>query len=125
MQRLFGDAGFKIVEAEFVVRSPEHTEFAYQWHKLPATTRAALARNRSGNIYQVVIRAVPESAPGTALQLDALPVPPPVATVPGSDRSTVRQLLRRFGSHLDPATQTRIVQVLRRLGLWPHSGAGR
>lgn len=122
MQKLFEDAGLKIVEAEFVVRKPEQTEFAHFWHKLPASTRAALSRNRFGNVYQVVIRAVPMAAPGTALQLDSLPVPAPVTDVSG-DSSTLRNLLRRVGGRLDPALQARIVRLLRRLGLWPRSGS--
>jgi len=124
MQKLFEEAGFKIVEAEFVVRGPEQTEFAHFWHKLPASTRAALSRNRFGNVYQVVMRAVPVAAPGTALQLDALPVPAPALDA-GGDSSALRNLLRRAGGHLDPALQARIVRLLRRLGLWPKSGANQ
>jgi 2-polyprenyl-3-methyl-5-hydroxy-6-metoxy-1,4-benzoquinol methylase len=123
IQWLFADAGYKIVEAEFVVRSPEQTEFAYQWHKLSATVRAALAGSRHGNLYQVVIRAVPASAAGDALQLLSLPVPAPAAAVPGGDHSAIRRLLRRFGARLNPTTQARIVWLLRRIGLWPQSGA--
>lgn len=124
MQQLFDGAGYKIVEAEFVVRAPEQTEFAHFWHRLPASTRAALAHNHGGNIYQVVIRAVPGSAAGTPVQLDQLPVPVPAMAASG-DPSAVRNLLRRAGGHLDPALQERIVRLLRRLGLWPKSGAGR
>lgn len=125
MQQLFFDAGYKIVEADFVVRAPEQTEFAYQWHRLPAASRATLARNRFGNVYQVVIRAVPQAGAGAALQLDSLPVPAPAAASPGGDHSILRGLLRQIGARLDPSTQTRIVQRLRRLGLWPKSGADR
>ena len=124
MQKLFEEAGCKIVAAEFVVRGPEQTEFAHFWHKLPASTRAALSRSRFGNVYQVVMRAVPITAPGTALQLDALPVPAPTLDA-GGDSLALRNLLRRAGGHLDPALQARIVRVLRRLGLWPRSGSGR
>jgi 2-polyprenyl-3-methyl-5-hydroxy-6-metoxy-1,4-benzoquinol methylase len=118
MQQLFADAGFKIVAAEFVVRSPEQTEFANLWHKLPSDSRAALARSRFGNVYQVVIRAVPQAAIGEALQLKSLPVPQPPAD-PVGDRSALRRLLRRLGSRFDPVTQARIVRLLRRLRLWP------
>lgn len=124
MQQLLVDAGYKIVEAEFVVRTPEQTEFAYQWHKLPAGVRSVLESKLSGNIYQVVIRAVPAAAPGAALQLDALPVPAPAVMVSG-DSSVLRNLLRRIGGHLDPALQAGIVRLLRRVGLWPKSkGSG-
>lgn len=125
MQQLFVDSGYKIVEAEFVVRAPEQTEFAYQWHKLSASSRAALAGARFGNVYQVVIRAVPQAAVGLAIQLSSLPVPLPVLTLSGDDPSALRGMLRRFGARLGPTTQTQIVRQLRRLGLWPKSGSGR
>lgn len=118
MQQLFFDAGFKIIAAEFVVLAPEQTEFAHLWHQLPASSRAVLAGSRFGNVYQVVIRAVPQAAIGEALQLDSLAVPKPVNS-PFGDRSVFRRLLRRLGSHLKPNLQTRIVRVLRRFRLWP------
>lgn len=125
MQKLFVDSGYKIIEAEFVVREPEQTEFAYQWHKLSVASRAVLAGNRFGNVYQVVIRAVPQAAVGLALQLESLPLPAPAATAPRDDPSAFRGLLRRLGSKLDPATQVRVVKRLRSFGLWPKSGSSR
>lgn len=124
MQQWLRDAGYKIVEAEFVVRAPEQTEFAYQWHKLPVSARRFLAQNRFGNVYQVVIRAVPLSAAGDALDLVSLPVEMP-AMLTGGDPSMLRNLMRRLGGHLAPDLQVRIVRLLRRLGLWPKSGTGR
>lgn len=123
MQQLVVDAGYKIIEAEFVVRAPEQTEFAHFWHKLPAATRLALSRSRFGNIYQVVIRAVPTAASGTALNLDALPVQAPDVSA-GDDSCALRNLLRRSGGRLNPALQLRIVRLLRRIGLWPKSKGG-
>lgn len=73
IQRLFEDAGLKIVHAEFVVREPEHTEFARRWANTPAEIRNALAKNPFGSVYQVVVKAVPTEAAGEALVLmDAL-----------------------------------------------------
>jgi 2-polyprenyl-3-methyl-5-hydroxy-6-metoxy-1,4-benzoquinol methylase len=73
IQRLFEDAGLKIVHAEFVVREPEHTEFAKRWASTPAEIRNALAKNPFGSVYQVVVKAVPVEAAGDALVLmDAL-----------------------------------------------------
>ena len=80
IQKLFDDAGLKIVEADFIIKSPEQTEFAGRWRKLPAETRKALAWNRFGNVYQVVVAAVPQAAQGTALQLELQPVPPPATS---------------------------------------------
>jgi 2-polyprenyl-3-methyl-5-hydroxy-6-metoxy-1,4-benzoquinol methylase len=77
MQRLFNDAGFKIVEADFVVKAPEQTEFAKHWRRLPPESLQALSANPFSTVYQVVIRAVPLGAEGGSLQLISLPVPSP------------------------------------------------
>lgn len=75
IQRLFEDAGLKIVHAEFVVREPEHTEFAKRWANTPVEIRTALARNPFGSVYQVVVQAVPVEAAGEALVLMEALVP--------------------------------------------------
>lgn len=118
MQLLFADAGLKIIQAEFVVRSPEQTEFAHFWHQLPGASRSALSNHRFGNVYQVVIRAVPLSAGGKSLDLMQLAVPEPLSDVSG-DSSAIRKTLRKFGAYLPPSLQSRIVRLLRRCRLWP------
>lgn len=75
IQRLFEDAGLKIVHAEFVVREPEHTEFARRWAALPEETRRVLAQNPFGSVYQVVVQAVPAEAAGEAIRLMECGVP--------------------------------------------------
>lgn len=77
MQKLFEETGFKIVEADFVIKKPEQTEFAKFWRQLPVEIQKALEINPFGSIYQVIIKAVPRSAPGKGLQLTALSIPPP------------------------------------------------
>lgn len=77
IQKLFNDAGFKIVEADFVIKTPEQTEFAQHWRSLPAETQKALQANRFGNVYQVVLKAMPYSTPGGSLELVNIPVPSP------------------------------------------------
>ena len=59
MQELFNDAGLGVVDAEFVIRLPEETEFAEVWERTPPVNRTALLRNRWGSVYQVVVRAMP------------------------------------------------------------------
>jgi 2-polyprenyl-3-methyl-5-hydroxy-6-metoxy-1,4-benzoquinol methylase len=81
IQKLFERAGFKIVEADFVVKMPEQTELAGHWRKLPADLRQALAWNRFGNVYQVVLRAVPQAAGGDAVMLDSISVAAPARGV--------------------------------------------
>lgn len=76
IQRLFEDAGLKIVHAEFVVREPEHTEFAKRWANTSQEVRNVLAKNPFGSVYQVVVKAVPENADGEAIVLMNSLVPP-------------------------------------------------
>jgi 2-polyprenyl-3-methyl-5-hydroxy-6-metoxy-1,4-benzoquinol methylase len=63
IQSLFDEAKLAITEAEFVERLPEETEFANAWNRLPPSLRIQLSRNDFGQVYQVVVKAVPmESA---------------------------------------------------------------
>ena len=57
MQELFNDAGLGVVDAEFVIRLPEETEFAEVWGKTPPLNRTTLLGNKWGSVYQVVVRA--------------------------------------------------------------------
>lgn len=72
MQALFDQAGLKIVHAEFVLRAPEATEFAEQWGKMTENTRLALATNPFGEVYQVVLKAVPNDCDGEGISLWSL-----------------------------------------------------
>jgi len=101
IQDLFEDAGLKIISAEFVVVPPEDTEFSGVWEKLPAEVQNALDTNRFGSVYQVVIKAVPENAAGTGLQLSSLPVK-------ARNENTNEKLISLARSHLSPATRQKI-----------------
>jgi 2-polyprenyl-3-methyl-5-hydroxy-6-metoxy-1,4-benzoquinol methylase len=116
IQKLFDEAGFKIIEADFVTKTPEQTEFAQRWRQLSSSTRQALASNRFGTIYQVVVKAVPKHAYGKELQLASLPVPLPLATSfsAGARGNRVLGLLISF---LSLSTRRRISGVLERLGI--------
>lgn len=75
-QKLFNDAGFKIIEVDFVVKTPEQTEFAKQWRKLSDATKEALKNcNKFGNVYQIVIKAVRRSDHGKELQITTQSIP--------------------------------------------------
>ncbi len=116
IQKLFADAGFKIVEVEFVVRPPEQTEFASRWRKLPSEVRKALAWNRFGNVYQIVVKAVPQENGDRGLQLESLHVPVTGAGGVGAD--TRRNRLAAFLlSFLSLETRARISRLLRRFGI--------
>lgn len=74
MQALFDQAGLKIVHAEFVVRAPEETEFAEQWREMKEDVRTAVSTNPFGEVYQVVIKAVPKGRHDNPLYLYSLAV---------------------------------------------------
>jgi 2-polyprenyl-3-methyl-5-hydroxy-6-metoxy-1,4-benzoquinol methylase len=76
IQRLFEDAGLKIVHAEFVVREPEHTEFAKRWAQTPQAIRNMLETNPFGSVYHVVVKAIPVDLEGKAITLMNCLVPP-------------------------------------------------
>lgn len=115
IQKLFDEAGFKIIEVDFVIRSPEQTEFASRWRKLPEEVRRALAWNRFGNVYQVVVKAVPETAPGAGLRIEDQSAPAPKATSYSSGAHGNR-VLGYFISFLSLDTRARISRLLNRLG---------
>lgn len=93
IQKLFEDAGMKIVHAEFVVRNPEHTEFANRWSKMSPEIRSTLAKNPFGSVYQVVVKAIPDFADGAAISLMGLAVMTRVPSIRDSVRAVLRACL--------------------------------
>lgn len=57
IQSLFRQAGLKIVDARFVVRTPEMTEFAENWNRTPEQVKAALELGKFSQVYQTVVKA--------------------------------------------------------------------
>jgi 2-polyprenyl-3-methyl-5-hydroxy-6-metoxy-1,4-benzoquinol methylase len=78
IQKLFEDAGLKIVHAEFVVRDPYYTEFSKRWARTSQELRNVLAKNPFGLVYQVIVKTVPDKASGEAINLMKMPVLPQV-----------------------------------------------
>ncbi len=119
IQRLFTDAGFKIVEVDFVVRSPEQTEFARQWRKLSAETREALKCNKFGTVYQVVIKAKSKSKSSSAVGIDILSqvVPKPLRNLPGYGLRENR-IVRFLISCLSLGARKRLSELIDNLGFW-------
>ena len=66
---LFAEADLKIIEAKYVIKSPEFTEFAASWSKLSRTMQEALKSSAHADMYQVVVKAVPRSCPGNVIGL--------------------------------------------------------
>lgn len=81
MQELCVTQGLAIEQSEFVVRAPEMTEFTHRWLRLPNDVRSALQRNRFSDVYQVIIRAVPEERSVKKLRLMSMDVIPPERSV--------------------------------------------
>lgn len=119
MQRLFDETGLKIIEAQFLVRAPEHTEFANSWAVASPGLKDSLAKSPFGRIYQVVIKAIPQSAAGEGLLLAEMPIPvpgpliPPGATFATKFKMALKLLARRFMSQ---RSRTRLSEVLTRFG---------
>lgn len=99
IENLFAEANLKIIDAKYVIKTPEETEFATHWAQLPITLRSALKNSKYANIYQVVIKAVPISYPGTAMVL----MEPPITT---NNRATSWKT--RISKHLSHKTKQRI-----------------
>lgn len=119
MQRLFEETGFKIVEADFLVRSPELTEFAKDWANASEELKNCLEQCRYGHIYQVVIKAVPESYSGVGLKLASLVVPQPGPLFPpnASLVTKIRIVLKLLGRRtLSQSVRNRLSKVLLHLG---------
>ncbi|MFC1688127.1 methyltransferase domain-containing protein [Pseudomonadota bacterium] len=75
IQSLFEDAGFKIIEVDFVVTHPDKTELAQHWKIIPERLQQALLSERFSCVYQAVIRAVPVNRPGKSLALTSQRIP--------------------------------------------------
>ena len=66
MQALFEGAGLKVVDARFVMRHPDETEFADVWQSLSDEQQDVLLASPAARIYQAVVKAVPaETNPDT------------------------------------------------------------
>lgn len=72
IEDLFAQANLKIVEVAYVTKPAEETEFASGWEKVPLLVKEALNSALHSNIYQVVVKAVPSSFDGQAIELSPL-----------------------------------------------------
>lgn len=114
IQALCERAGLKITEVDYVVKPPEHTEFARRWRQLPGATRQALQANPFGSVYQVAVKAVPKASAGKALKLVSLTVPDTAVVSSGAQGN---RLTRYWVSYLSLNTRQRIAHLLTRMGL--------
>ena len=71
IEALFAQANLKIIEARYVIKVPEETEFASGWARLPFPMRDVILNSPHSQIYQVVVKAVPLNYPGDGVSLIA------------------------------------------------------
>jgi 2-polyprenyl-3-methyl-5-hydroxy-6-metoxy-1,4-benzoquinol methylase len=110
IEELFAQANLKIIEARYVVKLPEETEFAASWCRLSATVQDALKTSDHADVYQVVVKAVPLSYPG-----DAVPLVPPQ---PQRTRVAIPVLWKRLiANYLSRQAKQQIRQGLSLLGI--------
>jgi Methyltransferase domain len=95
--RLVEQAGLKIIDVAFVIKAPEKTEFAERWKSLPVLTRVALSRNKCGNVYQVVFKAVRKSASGRPIDLETAKIPAPAKRRGLFKSKRIRKVARALG----------------------------
>jgi 2-polyprenyl-3-methyl-5-hydroxy-6-metoxy-1,4-benzoquinol methylase len=120
IQRLFNDSGFKIIEAEFIVIPPERTEFAGFWRHVPEELKQHLEHNRFGTVYQVVVKARPDSSPGRGLKLLSLVVPDQSSATyaPVRFRTKTVNLIKRAVLHrMSPHMRSGLRNILYRVGI--------
>ncbi len=110
IEELFAQADLKIIEARYVVKPPEETEFAASWCRLSATEQDVLKNSDHADVYQVVVKAVPLSYPG-----DALPLVPPQPRRTGGTIPTLWKI--RIANCLSHQAKQRIRQGLSLIGI--------
>jgi len=110
IEDLFVNAGLKIVEARYVTKPPEETEFAPHWEALLPAARAVLRSSPCANLYQVVLKAIPATRPGTGVSLAPEQIPQPVLNGFSAFKS-------RVSARLTPESKATIRKVLARVGI--------
>jgi 2-polyprenyl-3-methyl-5-hydroxy-6-metoxy-1,4-benzoquinol methylase len=120
MQRLFNNAGFKIVDVEFILLPPDQTELAYFWRNISEELKRGLMSNRFGMVYQVVIKAQPDPSLKDGLRILSLPIPTPESTIPKNTSFVAKVVFlikKNILPHLHPRTRSRLRNFLYRVGL--------
>lgn len=110
IEDLFVNAGLKIVEARYVTKPPEETEFAPHWDALLPAAQAALRTSPYANLYQVVLKAIPAARPGTGISLVPEKIPQPVS-------NGFSAFKNRVGARLAPESKATIRKVLGSVGI--------
>ena len=112
IEDLFAQANLKIIEARFVTKQPEETEFAESWARLSPTVQDALMSSKHAKVYQVVVKAVPISRAG-----DALSLMPPAFNYRRSIFPNISSIKARLATHLSPELIAQFRKVSSFIGL--------
>jgi len=112
IKALFAQANLKIIEARYVTKPPEETEFVTGWSKLSSTVQDALMSSEYSEVYQVVVRAVPIHYSG-----DEVPLVPPKHSYRRPLLISATSWKMRLGQHLNPQLKQRIRKGLNMLGI--------
>ena len=76
IQNLIEDARLKIINLDFIIRSPDQTEFAERWSQLPQSLKKEIFSNPVAYVYQVVLQVVPEDCKCESFKITEFPIPP-------------------------------------------------
>lgn len=112
IENLFAQANLKIIEARYVTKLPEETEFAAGWAKLSSSVQSALMSSPHAHVYQVVVKAVPIDRVG-----ESVPLVPPEFKYRRSILSNISSLKTRLVTHLSPELKARVRKVFNSIGV--------
>ncbi len=110
IEALFTQAKLKIIEARYVTKPPEETEFAAGWSRLSSTLQDALMSSKYSEVYQVVVKVVPLDYAGGAVSLV-----PPEHKYRRTPFSRMTSWKTHLGKRLRPKLKKRIRKVLKLL----------
>lgn len=116
LQHLFRQATLKIIDARYVVRPAEVTEFAETWRQLPSQTRNVLDGTPFSQVYQTVVAAIPADTSQDA-EFDLLSNAPPKASLSIAQNVVAalphgQTLKTRIGRMLGPKGRAIVKQIL-------------
>lgn len=113
IEALLAQAKLKIIEARYVTKPPEETEFAEAWSKLSSAMQDALMSGEYSELYQVVVKAVPIDYAGDAVSL----APPEHSYRRTLVATSVASWKTRLGQRLSPQLKQHIRKGLNLLGM--------
>ncbi len=76
IQNLIQDARLKIINLDFIIRSPDQTEFSERWSQLPQSFKQEIFSKPFAYVYQVVLHVVPEARDCKSFQISEFAIPP-------------------------------------------------